>query len=85
MKSTLFDLVSDFRDKWESDASLKREYDQLVKHMVLLSLSPPGADAEQEEPVLKVIELIQQVVGVFRQSLDYQSGLQSKKGAQVEE
>ena len=39
VKSTLFDMVSDFRDKWESDANLKKEYDQLVKNMVLLSVN----------------------------------------------
>ena len=85
VKSNLFDLVSEFRDKWAADAHLKKEYDQLIKHMVLLSLNQPGDDAEGEEPILKVIQLIQQVVGVFKQNLEYQNSLQSKVGAEVEE
>ena len=77
--------MSEFRDKWAADAHLKKEYDQLIKHMVLLSLNQPGDDAEGEEPILKVIQLIQQVVGVFKQNLEYQNSLQSKVGAEVEE
>ena len=35
-KSALFDLISDVRAKLDSDESLRREYDALVKEMVLL-------------------------------------------------
>jgi|688.fasta_scaffold1155540_2 hypothetical protein len=35
VKSDLFDMVSDFREKWESDESLRRKYDLLVRDMVL--------------------------------------------------
>ena len=85
IKSSLFDMVSDFRDRWESDASLKKEYDQLVKNMVLLSLSQASIGDEEEEPMMKVVDLIKQVVSVFRRNLEYQNGLQSKKGDQVKE
>ena len=34
-KSALFDLISDVRGKMESDETIRREYDSLVKDMVL--------------------------------------------------
>ena len=64
-------MVSDFRDKWESDTNLKREYDQLIKSMVLLSVNQSGMNDSEEAPILKVIELIQQIASVFRRNLDY--------------
>ena len=45
-------MVSDFRDKWESDNNMRKEYDQLVKNMVLLSLNKTNINDEEEEPVL---------------------------------
>jgi hypothetical protein len=35
IKSDLFDLVSDFREKWKPDEPLKRRYDALIKEMVM--------------------------------------------------
>jgi hypothetical protein len=35
IKSDLFDLVSDFREKFKPDDQLKRKYDALIKEMVM--------------------------------------------------
>lgn len=35
VKSDLFDLVSDFKDRWPLETSLRRRFDDLIKHMVM--------------------------------------------------
>ena len=84
VKSALFDLVSEFRDSWESDTSLKKEYDRLIKGMVLLTVNQSTVNSE-EAPVMAIVDLIQDVVAVFRKNLEYQSLLTTKKEDQVVE
>ena len=84
VKSALFDLVSEFRESWESDAALKREYDRLIKGMVLFTVNQSALSSE-EAPVMAIVDLIQDVVGVFRNNLEYQRRLNSKKEGEVEE
>lgn len=84
VKSALFDLVSEFRESWESDAALKREYDRLIKGMVLFTVNQSAVSSD-EAPVLAVVDLVQDVVSVFRKNLEYQSKLNTKKEDEVEE
>ena len=43
--------------------------------MVLLSVNQTGINDSEEEPIMNVIELIQQIAQVFRRNLEYQNGL----------
>ena len=43
--------------------------------MVLLGVNQTGIYDSEEEPIMNVIELIQQIAQVFRRNLEYQNGL----------
>ena len=48
-KSALFDLISDVRVKMDSDEAIRREYDSLIKEMVL---SSSGAMQHQKRSIV---------------------------------
>lgn len=76
VKSDLFDMVSDFRENWESDESLRRKYDSLVRDMVLgTNLSPESSSILVLDSMAK---LIKQFIAITRENLKFQKDLQQR-------
>jgi hypothetical protein len=74
IKSDLFDMVSDFRDRWQSTDELKRKYDSFVKDMVL-GFNDSTAD---DNILISIVELIKRFVGLTQENLEHQSSIQSR-------
>ena len=76
VKSDLFDMVSDFREKWDSDESLRRKYDLLVRDMVLgTNFSPESSSILILDSMAKLINLF---IAITRENLDFQKDLQER-------
>ena len=87
-KSALFDLISDVRVKMDSDEAIRREYDSLIKEMVLSSsgamqhqkrsiVSDQSDDeldpqASLAQPLLDLIAIMKNCIQIIGRNLDYQ-------------
>jgi len=65
IKSELFDLVSDFKEKFRPNAELKKKFDALVKEMVVGS--KPNASQGSFSALRYVTELIRQFLSLARE------------------
>jgi hypothetical protein len=83
IKSDLFDLVSDFREKFRPDEQLKRKYDALIKEMVM------GVNFSHELNNLSVLktatDLIKQFLELIRDNFWHQQVSEKKVEKQTEQ
>jgi len=80
-KAALFDLISDVRTKLESDDSLKKEYDSLLKEMVVRtpnqrrSITSDMSDEEAEptlvQPLIDLVSLIKSLCETLGRNVAY--------------
>ena len=81
IKSDLFDLVSDFREKFKPDDQLKRKYDALIKEMVMgVNFGPELNNVS----VLKTAtDLIKQFLELIRDNFSHQQFSEKKSRSKL--
>ena len=98
-KSALFDLIADIRVKLQSDDLIKKDYDALLKQMVLnsgsinkrrsLALGEASDDeaAEQSpfQPVVDLTAIMKNLIEIIGRNIAYQAQQYDKQGQQVQE